>query len=371
MKLSCETKELRKALQAAVKIVRKEKSARLKAHDEVLEVETIEIPEYVSASVNAVIQTEGECIVDAQLLNDLIGRLDDPCIIIETVQDKNGKDIKLQISYNLEKSETAKAELHIMIDEAMQNLPAIVPERTMKFKKNDFDILIKKVIFASSRSDEKFSCVQLNFIDDILFANATDTHIIAQKAVECSSDEDFDVVVPIGILNQIIAIKGTDESMVDMSVQGNLIKFQVDNITLISQLLSFKYPPVQRVIPKSGDLDVHIILDKTETLKAINRLTVFNKQNEPLVLNIDNGKVVLTTKTVIGGLKENISFKNTTNTDSSRLGLNTTYLLNIINSIEGDEVAVMWKREQTKSLLFEDAKDKNVRYVLSPVRLSA
>lgn len=371
MQLTCETKLLRQSLQAAVKIIKKDGLAKLRAKDGMLEIETAEQPEFVSARFKADIDTEGECIINPALLSELMNRLEDSCVVLTTIKGKDGKDSLLQIHYNLEKDETAKAELHISQDSTMVDIPKLVPEKSIEFLKNDFDTLLRKVIFASSKSETKLCSVNFLFEDGALFANATDKHIIAQKKVTCKAEDGFEVVVPTNILNQILAIRSGEKATVKMDIQSNLIRFEIGNITLINQLIDTKFPPVKRAIPAADDYDVKITINKGEALKAINRLSVFNKQNEPLVLNIEDGKVVLTTKTVIGGLKENIAHKNETNTEACKVGLNTNYLVNIINSIEAEDVEIKWRQANTQRLLFEDSKDKNVRYVLSPVRLSA
>lgn len=374
MQLTCDTKKLSQALQSAIRIIKKENYLRLEAKNNKLKFETAEAPEFASATISADIKEEGECIVNAQLMANLISKIQDEAIIINTAKDKDGNNKLLQVIYKLEKSKPAKADLPIILDANMLKTPLLVPEKELEFNKQDFDTIIRKVIFASAKetdTNSKLCCVQFNFLNKYLCANATDTHIIAQKIIKCDNADAFDVVIPVSTLNHVLSIKSEKDTKVKIAIQNNIIQFTVDNISVINQVMNTKYPPVNKVIPKQGELDIDITLNREETISTIQRLSLFNSKSDPLIIQIENGQITMQTKTANGEIKETIDSKNNSNTESNRLGLNTNYLLNILNSIESEEVDVSWKNGQTRLVLFKDKKDVNVRYVLSPVRIAA
>lgn len=369
MQLTCETKKLNVALQAAFKIIKKENFLRLIAQNDILKVETAENPQYVSAEIPAMIKEPGEYTVNAQLFTNLIGKIEDETIIIDTDKNKEGKDKLVQITYNLEKSKPTTAKLPIASDQ-IQSIPLIVPEKEITISKENLDTIIKKVIFASSKEPEnKLSSIQLIFKNNVLCANATNTHVIAQKLIKCETGDDFNVVVPVNTFNQLLAVKSEKDTMVKIAIQKNMIQFTIDNIKFVNNVIQYNYPNVNRVIASEKDRDISITFNKEETIKTIQRLNLFNQKEDPLVLLIENSQLSFHTKTENGALKEIIECKNNNNTENSRLGLNTGYLLNILSNIEADEVNMSWKSKDTRTVLFVDAKDKNVRYITSPVRL--
>ena len=373
MQLTCDTKKLSDALAAATKIIKKENMLRFKAENDHITLETAEHPQYVSTTVEAKVIEGGEYIVNAQLLANLISKIEDDAISISSVKDKEGSDKLIQVIYRLDKEKPAKANLPIISDSTMLRTPVIIPEKSFSFSKSDFDVIIKKVIFASAKetdNNNKFACVQLQFRNGALCANATDTHIIAQKIIRCTNNDTCDVIVPCNTLNQLLSIKGNKDAMITILLQGNMIEFKINNISLISQVINMKYPPVNNVMPKKDELDIDITLDKKETISAIQRLNLFNQKEDPLILQFENGQLYLVTKTTSGALKENLECQNKKNTQSHRLGLNVNYILNILSSIEAEQVSLSWRSEKTQAILVKDEKDANVRYVVSPVRLS-
>lgn len=90
MQLTCDTKKLSQALQSAIRIIKKENYLRLEAKNNKLIFETAEAPEFASATISADIKEEGECIVNAQLMANLISKIQDETIIINTAKDKDG-----------------------------------------------------------------------------------------------------------------------------------------------------------------------------------------------------------------------------------------------------------------------------------------
>src|SRR6056297_3159412 len=129
--------------------------------------------------------------------------------------------------------------------------------------------MISKTIIGTAKDSARyvFRGILFEKKGDILNLVATDSHILAKATskIENNTDGEIRVVVPRKILEELMKINYSGNVKISYSKQN--IKFELDDVELVSRLIDAKYPKYEKVIPT--------INDKTAVIKKENLLDTF------------------------------------------------------------------------------------------------
>ncbi|MCP1103104.1 DNA polymerase-3 subunit beta [Aequitasia blattaphilus] len=305
--------------------------------------------------------TNGMIAIDAKLFSDIVRKLPDNLITIESKENN-------QTTITCEK---AKFDLSEKAADEFSFLPEI--EKSNQFKISQFSLkeLIRQTIFSIADNDSnKQMTGELFEIKEGLFRVVSlDGHRISIRKIELGEEtEDTKLIVPGKTLQEISKIlSGELESMVTISYTNNHIVFEFDQTMVVSRLIEGDYFKIDQMLSK--DYETKIKVNKRELLSAIDRATLFVKEGDkkPIIIDIKDESMELQIKSQIGSMDESIEIHK--DGKDLMIGFNPRFLIDALRVIDDEEVTLYLMN--AKAPCFIKDEDENYIYLVLPVNFSS
>jgi len=334
----------------------------------------------IGAIVNiaAKIEKEGRITIPAKLVSNFINNL------------PSGDNLEFEvIDQSLKiKSGSAKA----IIKGLSANDFPIIPRKTAEFQlqlnnhilKNTINRIITSIAFNESRPE----LTGINLIlkeDELLFA-ATDSFRLSESKISIGAEnmnggaypeligKTSAMIIPATTMQEVIRITAIDDQdFVKITIEDGQIFFEFRETILVSRLINGKYPEYQHIIP--SEFKTTMIGEKSVFQSAIKMASLFapGKTSEiGLKMNSESGVVVIEARN--GEVGENSTeLKLDLVGPSQEVVFNSKYLLDGMNTIVTNKVAIMLNTETTPVALREvDEKTgelgKDYIYIVMPIK---
>src|SRR3989338_893251 len=314
----------------------------------------------INVSTGAKIEKEGTITVPAKILVDLVNHLPAGKVSLEVDKDQ------LKISCN-----SISANISGIPATEFPNVPDLVKEATFSLKRETLDTLTDNVAFSAATEDTRPILTGINLIvGEKVIAVATDGFRMSYKELD---GVNFDkngskFLLPARVveeLNRALGAKTEDVKVAVLQKEGQII-FQSENIILTSRLIDGEFPDYNRVMPKAWTTKAS--LGKDELLQAVKATSVFARESASIVrIKFDSNGLTLTSESSQYG-KEEIQVEAKTEGDEVQIAFNYKYLLDFLNSIDGDSIVIETQGPTTPGV-FQDSKDPTYKHIIMPVRV--
>jgi DNA polymerase-3 subunit beta len=200
---------------------------------------------------------------------------------------------------------------------------------------------------------------------------ATDGHRLAKVdiAIELGGAQKGDVIVPPKALGALRTY-AEGEKEVRVSIGENSISFDMAGTTIYSRLLEGPFPSYQRVIPAKNEKE--LIVSRSALSEAVKRVSILaDTLTRQVVFSIAKDKLVLNVSTQeLGEAREEIdaSFSG----EAMDVGYNAAYVLDIMRTIDAEEILFLLDRPDTAGLVKPAADGGNVKQlcIIMPLRIA-
>lgn len=237
-------------------------------------------------------------------------------------------------------------------------------------KQRDFKKVIGNTYFAMAQQDVRLylNGLLIEVGDNILRAVATDGHRLSLCDVEVSNI-DFaveQVIIPRkGILELLRVFEDNDEN-IQISLQKNHIRVEMQNLQFISKLIDAKYPDYGRVLPQ--DIDKVIFADREILRQAFTRTSILsNEKYRGIRIFISNGE--------LKAVANNPEFEEAEEVvdieyegESLEIGFNVNYIIDALSAIDSSQVEISFSGDSGGCLIQPRGRD-DCKYVIMPMRL--
>jgi len=322
------------------------------ANDMELGIETI---------VEGEIIEKGKVAIDAKIFSEIVRKLPDNDITIET-------DDNYTSTITCEKS---KFNIAGKSGDDFSYLPVIIKEKSISLSQFTLKETINQTIFCTSPNDNnKMMTGELFEVkDNVLKVVGLDGHRIAIRNINLSGNaDDVKVVVPGKTLNEISKILSSDaESVVNIYFTNNHILFEFDNTMVVSRLIEGEYFKINQML--SSDYETKVVINKKEFLDSIDRANLLIREGDkkPIIINITDGSLEVKVQSAIGSLNEDIDI-NKEGKDIV-IGFNPKFLIDALRVIDDETVDIYLVNP--KAPCFIRDKEENYIYLILPVNFSA
>lgn len=230
--------------------------------------------------------------------------------------------------------------------------------------------LMDKTHFSMANQDVRYYLNGMLFETDtgVLRTVATDGHRLAMSA--CSLPQtnlpNRQVIVPRkGVMELLRLLDDADEE-VKVAIGNNHIRVETKGVSFTSKLVDGRFPDYRRVLPQGGD---KIVLADRDTLKqAFARASILsNEKFRGVRLNLSAGELCITANNPEQEQAEEV-IEVDYQGDSLEIGFNVSYLLDVLNTLHGEQVKMTLQGPDNSGLM-EDATDDGAVYVVMPMRL--
>ena len=302
----------------------------------------------IQTDIEGEIIERGMIAIDAKFFSEIVRKLPDSDVIIET-------DESLQTTIVCEK---AKFNISGKPGDEFSYLPIIEKDESIEVSQFTLKEVIRQTIFSIADSDSnKLMTGELFEIkNNMLRVVSLDGHRISIRKIALDADvTDKKLVVP------------EAESKVNISYTSNHIVFEFDNTVVVSRLLEGEYFKIDQML--SSDYDTKVRINKKELLNCIDRATLLVKEGDkkPIIINIGDEIMELKIKSQIGSMNEEIMI----NKEGKDLliGFNPKFLIDALRVIDDEEVTLYLMNAKAPCFIKDD--NETYIYLILPVNFNA
>ena len=196
---------------------------------------------------------------------------------------------------------------------------------------------------------------------------ATDGHRLAFSSSSLV-DSNLEVrnILPRKAVLELSKLLSADDEDISLMIGPSYIEVKSENLSFSSKLIDGKCPDYDKVFPTGNPLPVEISKDLLQA--ALSRASVLsNEKYRGVRFQLSENKLKLTANNPEQESAEeelSVSYNGT----DLEVGFNIGYLLDVLNSIEGDNVKFEFFGEDSSCIIKEQNSENDV-YVIMPMRL--
>lgn len=324
---------------------------KLTANDTELGIETI---------IEGEIAIPGKIALEAKLFSEIIKKIPDNDIILETEENGN-------TSIRCEK-------IHCNImgkpGDDFSRLPVIERENKISVSQYDLKEVIRQTIFSiSDNENNKLMTGELLQIkDNKMNVTSLDGHRISVRKIELNENyPETEVIIPGKTLAEVSKIlPGEAKDFVNMYLTDKHILFEFEKTMVVSRLLEGKFYNINQML--STDYETKLIINKMELLRCLDRSTLFVKESDkkPIILNIENGKMELMISSQIGSMEDQIMIEK--EGKDLKIGFNPKFLVDALRVIDEEEITIYMINSIAPCIIRDE--NASYLYLILPINVS-
>jgi len=312
----------------------------------------------IQTSVDATIIEEGCIVIDAKIFGEIIRKLPNSTIKIETIENQ-------LIKITCEKS---VFDVVYMNTNEFPELPEVNEDLKISVNQNILKNMIKGTSFAIAQDETRpiLQGILFEVKNKNLNLVALDGYRLAIKSEYLDTDIDMEVVIPGKTLNEVSKILEDIDDIVDITFTNNHILFNLERTKIISRLLEGKFINYNSLLPQEHKLFVNV--NRQELQNAIERASLMAKDGNTNLIRLDlqQDNLIITSNSQLGKVREEISIK--LQGDEIQIAFNSRYLLDVLKNVEDNEV-VMKMTSGISPCVIQEKNNENAKYLVLPVRL--
>ena len=322
------------------------------ANDMELGIETI---------VDGTILEKGIVAIDAKIFSDIIRKLPDNDVTIET-------DGNLTTTITCEKS---KFSISGQSGEEFSYLPYVERDNHIVVSQFTLKEVIRQTIFsiAANENNKMMTGELFEVKGDMLRVVSLDGHRISIRKIELKEEySDIKVVVPGKTLIEISKIlSGETEDEVSIFFTKNHIVFEFDDTVVVSRLIEGEYFRIDQML--SSDYETKIQVNKKELLDCIDRATLLVKESDkkPIILSITDDNIELKIQSQIGSMDEEIDINK--EGKDIMIGFNPRFLIDALRVIDDETVDIYLMNPKAPCFIRDE--QQSYIYLILPVNFMA
>ncbi len=314
----------------------------------------------IDTVVTGMIEEEGMIALDAKLFSDIVRKLPDNIVYIETDANHMAHIICEKSKFNL----VGKAGDDFPYPENVQKEDHItVSQYTLKE-------IIRQTIFSISDNDNnKIMAGELFEINgSTLKVVSLDGHRISIRNIELRQDYPYrKVIIPGKTLSEISKIlSGEVEKVVDIFFTDSNAVFEFNHTVVVTRLIEGEYFNVDQML--SSDYETKVVINRRELIDCIDRGTLLVKDNDkkPIIINIEDQNMEFKINSTIGSMNEELEIEKSGN--DLMIGFNPKFLLEALRVIDDESVSLYFMNAKAPCFIRDD--ENKYIYLILPVNFN-
>lgn len=315
----------------------------------------------IETTIEGNIVKNGMIAIDARLFSDIVRKLPDNEITIETSDNYQTTITCEKAVFNFSGK---PGEDFSYLPYIEKNDPVVISQFTLKE-------VIRQTIFSIADNDSnKLMTGELFEINnDMLKVVSLDGHRISIRKIELKDTyESKKVVVPGKTLIEISKIlSGETEAEVKIYFTNNHIVFEFDQTVVVSRLIEGEYFRIDQML--SNDYETKLKINKKEFLNCIDRATLLVKEGDkkPIIINILDDAMELKIKSSIGTMDEEIFIEK--EGKDLLIGFNPKFLIDALRVIDNEEITLFLMNPKAPCFIKDET--ESYIYLILPVNFNA
>lgn len=314
----------------------------------------------IETTIEGDIVQKGIIAIDAKLFSEIVRKLPDNEVVIET-------DDKDQALITCEK---AKFNIAGKSGQDFSYLPYIEKKDHLTISELTLKDVIRQTIFSIAENDgnKLMSGVLFEINENILRVVTLDGHRISLRRIELKQIYDNKkIVVPGKTLIEVSKIlSGEATSEVSIYFTNNHIVFEFARTVVVSRLIEGEYFKIDQML--SSDYETKVLINKKEFLNCIDRATLLVKEGDkkPIIIQISDESMELKIQSQIGSMNEEIII--TKEGKDLLIGFNPKFLIDALRVIDDEEVTIYLMNAKAPCYIKDDK--ESYIYLILPVNFN-
>ena len=226
---------------------------------------------------------------------------------------------------------------------------------------------LTKVVKVASKDDSRplLTGVLMEAEGETLRLVATDTFRLAKKELHGTTllGERERVLVPGRALDELLRLLKNAEQVV-LRFDEQQARFEVDNVCLITRLLTGDFPDYRAVIP---DPPHTIRADRAVLVETVRRVGLMAQESSTVTLDPNKKRMDVVAQTQdVGSAEESVEVAR--DGEKFKVAFNHDYLASGLDALDGETVEIALTDSVQPSVI-RDPEDDSYLYLLMPVRL--
>ena len=314
----------------------------------------------ITTRIPAVVEKRGNIAVDAKMFSDMIRKLPEEEVRIETTEN-------LQV---LLTCGSAHFKIGGMNGDEFPERPMIERDESVTISQLSLKSIIQDTIFSVAvNENNKIMTGELFEIrGDILRVVALDGHRIAIRRIALKgSYSDRKVIVPGKTLLDVSRIlNGEMDEIVNIYFTPNHIVFEMPGTIVVSRLIDGEYFNIDQMI--SNDYDLKLTINRSVLMDAVDRALLFVRENDkkPIIMEIEDNSLKLSIDTPQGSMKEEM--ETVKEGKDLVIGFNPRFILDALKAISDEQVTLYMMNAKAPCFIRDE--DMSYTYLILPVNFN-
>ncbi len=362
MKLQVTQENLSKALNTVARVASSRgtlpilSNVLLKTIDGRLSIAATNLDIAITHFIGSKVAKEGAITVPARLMQDFVSSL--PSGIIELKLDDN----KLHIT-----TDKYNSTINGITAEDFPIMPAIAEGQTWTIPGKLLKSGLQQVVVAASNDEARpvLTGVYFHSYEGKLYMVTTDSYRLAEKELMKTSQE-VSLLIPATAMQDLLRILSDHEEEVEVTHDDQQVLFRVGGVELVARLIEGKYPDYRKLIPKEFALSA--TLKRAELVNIAKVSSLFARESAgSITINLEQENQQVSIRSIASQLGENTSSATAEVTGEGSITLNSRYLVDGLNVMNGEEVSFGFNGKLEPSVL-RDPKSPDYLHVIMPLK---
>lgn len=312
----------------------------------------IAITQYVGAKITE----EGSITVPARLMQDFVSSL--PAGVIEL----RLEETRLHIT-----TERYNSVINGIVADDFPVMPTIENGKMWNLPGASFKKGLQQVVFAASGDESRpvLTGVLLHANEGKLYMAATDSYRLAEKELGVGP-EAMSLLVPASALQDLLRILGDTDDEITATFDDQQVLFRIGDTELVARLLEGKYPDYKKLMPTK--FAVSSTLKRADFVNVTKVSSLFARESAGSVtIEVDEAAQQLSIRSIASQLGENTATASAKAEGTGSITLNSRYLLDALQALQGDEVVFGFNGKLEPTLL-RDAGRADYAHIIMPLK---
>ena len=366
MKIICNQKLLANKIGIAQKAINGKttldllKGILLSAKNDQLKLTGYDLEIGIETYTQAEVIQEGEIVVNARLFGDIIRKLPDSFVEIETDSENNVYINCLNSRFKI-KGDSASE---------YPRLPDVNKDDLYNIPQDLLKNMIKQTVFAISQDQTKPILMGelLEIIDGNISLVAIDGYRLAVRSATVDNvSNNAKVIIPGKALTDVNSLLSTEED-IQLGFDDKNAIFIIEDTKIITRLLEGDFIDYKKLLPREYNSKVK--LNTKELLNSIERASLLSQseKNNLIKLSIRDNSMAITSNTDRGNVYEEVSLE--LEGDYLDIAFNSRYFIEGLKNIDSEEIYIEFTTNVNPCII-KPADEVKYTYLLLPVRISS
>lgn len=313
----------------------------------------------IETSFTTEIHEEGRIVLDSRMFGDIIRKLPNNIITLETADNNT-------VTVSAEKS---VLNLLYMDPAEFPVFPEVESTTFLTLPQAALKSMIRKVLSSVATEDTRPILMGMLFeaSDGKLNLVGLDGYRMAMVTHELDEPIAIKRVISGKTLRDLLSVVQDNDEEVRLAFTDNHCLFEMGNTRIISRLLQGEYLKYQNMIPDYSKLSV--VIDKNEFRDAVERASVLaNEGTSNLIkFNFEGDSLIITSNSKMGKLREEVYCEMTG--EPLEIAFNAKYIIDILKTMDEEKLVMEMTSNISPCIIRPEDNDKSL-YLVLPVRIA-